>query len=379
MGKKAAKLFNNKNIIVLYQNNEKEFEKLNEKHSSSKSLNNECRGINNYINIYQSNLILDKVPNINNIDNSSLNKFNKKELIQEDTISFSIKSIYKNINIYTNMKYSQSTNLQEKTLSYLDKLIEKENKDSSFDMSPISKSKKKKIQNKETLSLSRSSNSSFKDYEELLNLKKKNCLDISKEKSCLKSEQIDNNILNSKIGQKKIISQKSQNNNVLKVNFSKFIQEEKNEIEEKEILSPNKNHSPKKKRQRYSQICSSKISLEDDNNGYYTTKNNAIKKKKKLKRKSKQLPKRRKNTLFEKFGFDLDINEFMPEIKPNIKEKCCRKKSITKIQNNSKHIKNKNIDANKSDQKSDKKIEKEGIKISDDYFAKEEKEECIII
>ena len=73
------------------------------------------------------------------------------------------------------------------------------------------------------------------------------------------------------------------------------------------------------KRQRYSQICSSKISLEDDNNGYYTTKNNAIKKKKKLKRKSKQLPKRRKNTLFEKFGFDLDVNEFMPEIKPNIK------------------------------------------------------------
>lgn len=103
-----------------------------------------------------------------------------------------------------------------------------------------------------------------------------------------------------------------------------------------------------------------------------------------MKRKSKQLPRRRRNTLFEKFRFDFDIkNEIMLEMNPNFKEKekAVRKKSL-KLQNTTKFINGKIFDLNnKSELKSDKKTEKEKecIKACEDYFAKEEKEECIII
>ena len=397
-GKKVAKLFKNKNIkIVFCQNNEEDNKELNEKRISSKTLNKDSGSINNYINIYQNNLFFDKIPEINSNDENSLNKFDKKELIKEDIISFSLKSIYKNINIHTNMKYSQNNDLQEKTLSYLNKLIENENKDFSsiIDLSSISRPKIENINindsniKKESLSLSKYSNSSFKEYEEILNLKKLNFLNNNIEKNGLKLASIKNNNKNynkTKFKTKKEKSKKNENNNDL--NFSAFIKNELNgEIKDKEIFSPIRNLSPRKKKNRNSLIYNSgKILLEDN-----SLKNNSIRKKKKRKnsfvkikrRKSRQLPIRKRNTLFEKYGFDLDTkNDNINGNKLNINEKKSGKRSSLKKQNTLKYLmlKNKNIDGNsKNEGKIDKNIENEGIKSSEDYFAKEEKDECKII
>ena len=48
------------------------------------------------------------------INNNNFYKFEGKKLIKIDNISFSFKSIYKNINLNTNMKYSKDIILQEK-------------------------------------------------------------------------------------------------------------------------------------------------------------------------------------------------------------------------------------------------------------------------
>ena len=137
-GKKTAELFRNQNYSIFLVGNETNEcinIKSNINSNSSKSLfkydENDKNGISNYISFCQDQLFLDKISEITSSEEDSYHRFDKKNLSQEVAISFSLESIYKNINIHTNMKYSQNKNLQEKTLNFLSRLIENKNQFSS--------------------------------------------------------------------------------------------------------------------------------------------------------------------------------------------------------------------------------------------------------
>ena len=137
-GKKTAELFRNQNYSIFLVGNETNEcinIKSNINSNSSKSLfkydENDKNGISNYISFCQDQLFLDKISEITSSEEDSYHRFDKKNLSQEVAISFSLESIYKNINIHTNLKYSQNKNLQEKTLNFLSRLIENKNQFSS--------------------------------------------------------------------------------------------------------------------------------------------------------------------------------------------------------------------------------------------------------
>ena len=130
-GKKTAKLFRNDNysIFLLGKNTNELIEvKKNNKFNLSNNFLIKNNGIDNseltqYIPLFQDNNFLDKIPEMSSNEEYSLHRFDKNELSKEEVISFSINSIYKNINIHTKMNYSKSNYFQEKTLDYLTKLI----------------------------------------------------------------------------------------------------------------------------------------------------------------------------------------------------------------------------------------------------------------
>ena len=318
------------------------------------------------------------------INNNNFYKFEGKKLIKIDNISFSFKSIYKNINLNTNMKYSKDIILQEKALSYINKLIENENK---------------------SFSIGKSSNKSSKNFEDLLNLKKNNYLNVSTEKSGLKSVQFENNNLNFNSSKKQISIKNKKKHNNLKVNFSKYM---KSEVHEENgpsgFLSPIRRNSPRKRRKRNSQININKISIEDNkDNICYSTKNNSIKKRYKiniipdnndikdiqnkdhlLKRGSLLINDfRSNNEIKKKLGFKSDIkDDNLHDKKLIFKEKNGPKKSIQKNVRSPKFLMvngKETDDKPKSDRDLDSKIGNEPLKCSLDYFAKEEKEHCRII
>ena len=163
LGKKIAKLFKNENyaIILLDKNNGESIEIGN------------SNNMNSTKNIISNNkMFLDNIPDISTGDEYSIHRFDYTDLSKEEVISFTLESIYKNINNHTNMKYFKNKIYQEKTLKYLTKLIDQKtrnssdynrelSKSSSFSYSLTSKSSK----NKSSISL----NSFSKNSEVLLN------------------------------------------------------------------------------------------------------------------------------------------------------------------------------------------------------------------
>ena len=188
LGQKAAKMFKDKNFMIIFaENNPNENNEINKNFITSKSFNeNDTKEknleINNtYLSSNQNKSFLDKIPEINIDEEYSLYKFDKNELIQEEVISFSFDSLYKNINIHTNMKYSNNTFLQEKTLSFLDKILKNQNGEQNKNTSnntinsnslTNSMSKINRIFTDESkIDKQESSNSSFINYEEILNMR----------------------------------------------------------------------------------------------------------------------------------------------------------------------------------------------------------------
>ena len=141
-GKKIAELFRNENYsIFLVGKATNEFIEINK---NNFELSNKSSGIeqelNQYITLCRDNNFLDKIPEISSSDEYSFKKFEKKDLSQEEVISFTLNSIYQNINIHTKMKYSENKYFQQKTLTYLTKLIEKDSYSPSSSDSNISES-----------------------------------------------------------------------------------------------------------------------------------------------------------------------------------------------------------------------------------------------
>ena len=141
LGKKTAKIIRNQDYSMFLlekpTNRCIDIKNSNQFYLSDKSLNQNSEkvidGLNAYLTFCQDNLFLDKISEINSSsENNSIHAFDKKDLLQESTISFSFESIYQNINIHTKMKYSEDKNLQQKTLSYLTKIIENNGKSSSM-------------------------------------------------------------------------------------------------------------------------------------------------------------------------------------------------------------------------------------------------------
>ena len=137
-GKKTARIIRNKNyaLFLLDKSTNQCIEIKNNIifNISNNSLNQANEkpfdGLNNYISFCQDNVFLDKISEIkSSSEDNSIHNFNEKDLSQQSSISFSLESIYQNINLLTKMKYSEDKNIQKKTLNYINKLIE--NKESS--------------------------------------------------------------------------------------------------------------------------------------------------------------------------------------------------------------------------------------------------------
>jgi len=143
-GKKTAELFRNKNYsIYLVGKDNNECIEIRNKIESPKSLiknNDDFNELSNYISFCQDNIFLDKIPEISSSEEYSTHQFDKKDLAQDGCISFTLESIYQNINVYSNLKYSQNKTYQEKTLNYLNKLINNIDKTSSSGSSSSSSS-----------------------------------------------------------------------------------------------------------------------------------------------------------------------------------------------------------------------------------------------
>ena len=126
-GKKTAELFRNTNYsIYLVGKENNECIEIKNKNESPKSFiknNDEFNEISNYISFCQDNIFLDKIPEISSSEECSIYEFDKKDLAKDGVISFTLESIYQNINIYSNLQYSKNKIFQEKTLNYLNKLI----------------------------------------------------------------------------------------------------------------------------------------------------------------------------------------------------------------------------------------------------------------
>ena len=164
-GKTTAKLFRNNNYaIALLDKNTGEYFEI-ENNNDSKIINNDNK----------NKILLNNIPEISTDDEYSFHHFDNDELSKEGVISFTLKSLYKNINSHTNMDYSKNKSYQEKTLKFLTKLIENKNKNSSsefdksssFSYSFASKNRHNSFNSKEK---SKNSSLNIKMFDDLLDL-----------------------------------------------------------------------------------------------------------------------------------------------------------------------------------------------------------------
>ena len=118
-GKKAAEFFTNEKYTVILVDKKEE---LVEQENKSIIVSNAL--INDNEIVKQSKLFLEKISDINFEEE---NHFNAKNLTKEGVISFTFESLYQNINNITNMKYSKNKIYQEKTIKFLKKLEDKAN------------------------------------------------------------------------------------------------------------------------------------------------------------------------------------------------------------------------------------------------------------
>ena len=419
-GKKTAELFRNRNFTIVFNRNNPNdcFEINNKCYLSSKTIvqdsdnekekEKETEMLNNYMTMFQNKSFLDKINEIDTQEDLSFNHFDKNDLISEKTTSFSLKSIYKNINVHTNMKYSQNISLQNKTLSFLDKLIKNENKKrNTINTSSLSDSfsqikkmitDESNIIKKNSISLSRSNSS----YKEILNLNE------SIEKNVIRSEVVENTNFDKFLNQNKIAKKKDKNKPKMSPGKKSFLKAKNTEqIGSFKI-------SPKKSQKRFSYIFNQyiNINLEDSNNNdtniNYKNSNikvkNTPKKRKKKQRILSHIETKKKNkdkdikkgkthvynnnikSIKKSKGLGShNSNENLSPVKSSIRKSCkFENKYSDSNQGKLSGIKNTNQPQDVKIYENllnndNKKIDKQ-IKNSGDYFSKAEKEEeCIII
>ena len=427
-GKQTAELFRNKNFTIIFSGNAINncFTIKNISQLSSKTLNEEKENkkIKNYINMCQNKSFFDKISEISSKDDNSSHQFDKNDLVPEGAISFSYESLYKNINTFTNMRYSKNNSFQEKTLAFLTKLMKKEESNKKINSSFLSdnlsriKMSESNLMKKDTLSLSGSNSSFRKKYGELLNVKEKNFLQLSTEKSKLKSAAFDDNnkvVINKCRSVKKKNKGKKQNKLQLDLfgsNINEKINEKSmNQSKTKEKSKAKVSPSPLKRKRHTIFKSIHNIKLEENSNiesNIYSNYNNYNQKKNKLgpeiQNKKKNGKRKRNSQVYPAksfIAFETDNNNNFENVsrmskKTHIKDKSIAKKRTTQFHQKSTekvlHLNNLN-NSNKRPSKvikdsliqSDKKIVKTKNTVNNnnnslEYFAKEEKEEeCIII
>ena len=409
-GKKTIELFKNRDFKIIFggNNDNNYYEIKNTNCLPSKTIvedNDDYEKINNYISLCQDNSFLNKVSQMSSDDGNILDQFNKKDLIPEGVISFSYQSLYKNINLHTNMKYSKKTIFQEKTLSFLDKLIKEEDENNSssiktFNSSSLSNSfeniKKmitggSKIVKNDNMSLSKSS--IFDKYEDLLNEKDSNKLNLSFEKIPVKSKLTENKLL-----VKKKTRLKKKSKNFFSMLMKSDVKEKNNQSKiNKKITKGNTNYLNNNERIKLQKTIKFDSTLSGENN-----KNLFKKKRMKTIKKSSEKLKRKKTKKYNRHSdisnniqrvktlkglYDIINENNSPNDKSNIKEKSNVRRSKIKKINTDKYIFSKNNNLS-SKFINDKRLPTFGTKQKDieekkdslDYFAKEQKDEdCIII
>ena len=136
--KEVTEFFKNKNFTIIFGNNSNYyFDIKNNGHLSSRTINQfiESEGVNSFISKIKNKSFLEGIVQMSSEEEKSFHHFNKKNISPQSIISFKYEPLYKNINEFTNLKYSQDINYQEKTLSFLKKLIKfnySSKKDDSF-------------------------------------------------------------------------------------------------------------------------------------------------------------------------------------------------------------------------------------------------------
>ena len=238
LGKKTAKLFKNKNFTIIFENNTNNYYdiKSNNDKLSSKTLNQykESEGFKSFVSMLNNNIFLEGISQIPTEEEKSFSHFDKTKISPENVISFSYQSLYKNINAFSNLKYSKNPIYEEKTLSYLNKLIQKNIEDtknnvsmrtiiSSFRNNSHSYSNMKSmsniIKNNSTISLSGTS-SSIKRYEEFFSPKDKN-ISINKSRNLSISKSGNNNSVNKSGVKSNLFQQNNRLSNLLDIQFNR--------------------------------------------------------------------------------------------------------------------------------------------------------------
>lgn len=188
-----------------------------------------------------NNIFLEGISQLQTEEEKSFSHFNKTKISPENVISFSYQSLYKNINAFSNLKYSENAIYEEKTLSYLNKLIQKnieETKNNNVSVRTINssfinnsysysnmKSMSNIIRNNSTISLSGTS-SSIKRYEEFFSSKDKN-ISVNKSRNLSISKSGNNNSVNKSGVKSHLFQQNNRQSNLLDIKFNRSKQQNK--------------------------------------------------------------------------------------------------------------------------------------------------------
>ena len=243
LGKKTAKLFKNRNFTIIFENNTNNYYevKSNNDKLSSKTINQykESEGFRSFVSMVNNNIFLEGISQLQTEEEKSFSHFDKTKISPENVISFSYQSLYKNINAFSNLKYSKNAIYEEKTLSYLNKLIQKnieDTKNNNVSVRPINssfinnsysnmKSMSNIIRNNSTISLSGTS-SSIKRYEEFFSSKDKN-ISVNKSRNLSIRKSGNNNSVNKNGVKSHLFQQNNRQNNLLDIKFNRSKQQNK--------------------------------------------------------------------------------------------------------------------------------------------------------
>ena len=244
LGKKTAKLFKNRNFTIIFENNTNNYYdvKSNNDKLSSKTINQykETEGFRSFVSMVNNNIFLEGITQLPTEEEKSFSHFDKTKISTENVISFSYQSLYKNINAFSNLKYSKNAIYEEKTLSYLNKLIQKNIEDpknnvsirtiiSSYRNNSYSYSNmgglSNVVRNNSTISLSGTS-SSIKRYEEFFGSKDKN-ISINKSRNLSISKSGNNNSVNKSGVKSHLLQQNNRPSNLLDIKFNRSKQQNK--------------------------------------------------------------------------------------------------------------------------------------------------------
>jgi len=402
-GKKAAELFsNNKYSVILVDKNDELVELSNKNFISSKTVIKDNEKFNDCLSLCQNNFF-ENIQEINFEEVNDINHFTN--LRKEGVISFSFESIYQNINTITNMEYSKNKIYQEKTIKFLKKLTTKKETPNSISIKDINNSFSDSFsENNESISLYSSSekNNNISDKKSSRNLdltKLFSDSNDSKENSDVKSEQLY-----------KIKKQRQKNRNKEKQNeekkftvgnslISRVDLATNGRIHEFQSLEPTKSInlespkriSPKKNRISKNMKKNSKFNFKTgtfkENSSINEKPDSPFSKKKRAsafdKRKNRRMSEQKRSTIL--------CSEISNKIRP-VKNTNTVKKGFLGIEkdiNKKSHlIENKSslkervskgsLVVPKSEQNINIEVEKNGIRNSRDYFAKEKKEDCKI-